>query len=102
VEGSITLIEERLFIGTLHISEMLVIAQIDRLLLGEASECLGSAQFVLGSHLEGAHWTHMAVVLDCVHNKSEAVHLLQVSFGNLDFLFLRLVGVLGCLLFAIV
>lgn len=81
---------------------MLVIAEIDALILGETSKCLGSAQLVIGSHLESALGTHVAVILDCVHNKSEAVHLRQVPFGDLDFLFIGLVGILGFLCFSIV
>lgn len=42
----------------------------------------------------------MTIVLNSVDNKGEAVDLGKVALGDLDFLFLRLVGVLGLLCLA--
>jgi len=93
-EGGVVLVQQRLLLFLLHVSEMLVAAELHRLLLVEAAERLGSAQFVLGRHLKGADGARVAVIFNCVDDVGETMHLRQVALGHLNFLLVTLFGVL--------
>jgi hypothetical protein len=50
-----------------------------------------------GSHLECTLWAQLTIIFNSMYNYCESVELGEVALGDLDFLFLALVRVLGFL-----
>lgn len=73
VESSSWLIQLLLKHWALHVSEMHIRVKTASFLAGKSLKSFVTANLMLWSHLEGANWCNMAVILNSINNSGKSI-----------------------------